>query len=338
LINYYSNVLLASVLVSTTVFSTYASEAPFILSWPTPNPAFAQGHGYHTFLQKTGPDKDFSSGAYGCVRNNGYKFHEGVDLFPVKREVSGRAIDSIFSAMPGRVAYLNNDSTKSSYGRYIVLEHDQFRPVLYSLYAHLDSFSPSLRVGHSVKVAEVLGKMGNSSSFGIPLNRSHLHFEIGIRLSDNFQNWYNRKTFKSPNTHGNFNGFNLVGIDPLPFFKLYQSGKMKSPADYIGSLNEIVSVAVKSNLKPSILAINPSLNHSPVSTNHQNNGWVCRFGPYGIPLSFERASIEGTKNIEVLSFSESADRGFCRKLVEQRNNLLMPSKQLEAYIEILFTN
>ncbi len=218
MIHHNSKVFLASLLVTSVAFRAYASEAPFILSWPTPNPAFAQGHGYSTFLQKTGPDKDFSSGAYGCVRNNGYKFHEGVDLFPVKREASGRAIDSVFSAMRGRVAYINYASSKSSYGRYIVLEHDHFRPILYSLYAHLDSFSPSLKVGDSVKEAEALGRMGNSSSFRIPLNRSHLHFEIGLRLSEKFQNWYNRKTFKTPNSHGNFNGFNLVGI--------YQAGKV----------------------------------------------------------------------------------------------------------------
>ena len=56
----------------------------FHLSWPTPNPAFAKGMGYSAFLQKTGPDKAFSSGAFGCVRNNGYKFHEGLDLASLK--------------------------------------------------------------------------------------------------------------------------------------------------------------------------------------------------------------------------------------------------------------
>jgi murein DD-endopeptidase MepM/ murein hydrolase activator NlpD len=316
----------------------WSTESTFFLSWPTPNPSFVQGLGYSAFLQKTGPGKEFSSGAYGCVRNNGYKFHEGVDLFPVKREQNGRALDSVFSAMSGRVVYINNDSTKSSYGRYIVLEHEQFRPILYSLYAHLGSFSPPLKVGNSVKVAQVLGRMGNSSSFSIPLNRSHLHFEIGLRLSQNFQNWYNRKTFKTPNTHGNFNGYNLVGIDPLPFFKLYQSGDIKSPADYFENLKENVSVAVKSNHPPSILSINPTLEQQVASTIDKPNGWICRFGPYGIPLSFEKASIKGTSNIQILTFNESASRRFCRKLVEKRNNLLMPSEQLEAYLEILFSN
>ena len=65
----------------TFTLQVFAESPPqFKLSWPTPNPAFARGLGYSTFLQKTGPDKAVTSGAFGCVRNNGYKFHEGLDL------------------------------------------------------------------------------------------------------------------------------------------------------------------------------------------------------------------------------------------------------------------
>ena len=315
---------------------SFASEAAFILSWPTPNPAFAQGHGYHTFLQKTGPEKDFSSGAYGCVRNNGYKFHEGIDLFPVKRSTRGKPLDSVFSAMAGRVAYINQDPRASSYGKYLVLEHMSFAPTLYTLYAHLDSFSPKLVVGKKVEVAEVLGDMGNSSSFAIPQNRAHLHFEVGLRLSDRFQNWYNRKTFTSPNKHGNFNGFNLVGLDPLLFFKSYQSGNLKSPADYIGNLQEVVRVLVKSDVKPSILKINPSLS-SKHPEDSETLSWVCSFGPHGIPLNFEPTNERGSQNVEVIYFNDSYKSGPCRKLVVRKNNQLLPSEQLQAYLEILFT-
>ena len=94
----------------------FGEKPNFQLSWPTPNPAFARGMGYSAFLQKTGPDKQFSSGAFGCVRNNGYKFHEGLDLYPVSRDKSGRAEDSIYAAMDGIVAYVNSVSGYSAYG------------------------------------------------------------------------------------------------------------------------------------------------------------------------------------------------------------------------------
>ena len=307
----------------------------FKLSWPTPNPAFVSGLGFKAFLQKTGPDKDFSSGAFGCVRNNGYKFHEGIDLFPIKREKNGDPSDSVFSAMGGTVAYINHKSSESSYGKYLVLEHPDHSPSLYSLYAHLDNLRDDLRVGSKVDVAEVLGKMGNSSSFRIPQSRAHLHFEIGFRLSQEFDTWYNRKSFKTPNKHGNYNGFNLVGINPLPFFKYYQSGKMHTPNDFIKQLPEIVKLRVSSNLTPSILKINPSLCTSDV-LDKGTRSWICSFGPYGIPLSFTPSIEQHSDKLEIISFNKMHQTGNCRKLVEKKGNSLIPSEQLLSYLEILF--
>ena len=198
----------------------HAAQPAFLLSWPTPNPAFAKGMGYSAFLQKTGPDKAYSSGAFGCVRNHGFKFHEGLDLFPVKRDGRGRAEDKVFSAMGGVVRHINPTSSHSAYGKYLVLEHTRLDPPLYSLYAHLASIEPDLKAGSPVKVAQVLGKMGNTASYRIPLDRSHLHFEIGLRLTDDFQGWYDKKPYKTRNRHGNYSGFNLVGIDPLLLLRL----------------------------------------------------------------------------------------------------------------------
>mgnify|MGYP003889612835 CR=1 FL=1 len=71
------------------------------------------------------------------------------------------------------------------------MEHNSLTPSLYSLYAHLDTISPNLAIGSKVTIAQVIGKMGNSSSgYRIPLERSHLHFEMGLRLTNKFQNWY----------------------------------------------------------------------------------------------------------------------------------------------------
>ena len=231
-----------------------ANSPNFKLSWPTPNPAFARGLGYSTFLQKTGPDKAVTSGAYGCVRNNGYKFHEGLDLYPVRRDKRGKAEDSIYAAMDGVVSYVNSTASYSAYGKYIVLEHPHLKPSLYSLYAHLDSITPSLKKGSRVVIAQEIGKMGNSSSgYRIPLERSHLHFEIGLRLTDKFQNWYNKKSFSSKNRHDNFSGFNLVGLDPLAFYTKYKSKSISNPIEFIRALPVTVIAQVKTNNIPDFI-------------------------------------------------------------------------------------
>lgn len=307
----------------------------FTLAWPTPNPSFAKGLGYHAFLQKTGPGKEFSSGAFGCVRNNGYKFHEGLDLFPVRSSKQGHAEDSIFAVMDGTVSHVSYSATASAYGKYIVLEHKGFNPVLYSLYAHLAKISDGLKVGSQVKIAQVLGKMGNSASFRIPLSRSHLHFEVGLRLSNQFNKWYARQSFKTKNKHGNFNGYNLVGFDPIHFYSSFQKKKFSSPTEYLNSLPVVTKIRVNAPHLPFFARQNPSLTTGNIK-NPSIKSWICSFGPFGVPLRLEASGLNVAEKIQVLSYNEQVDSDFCRKLIKREKGKLRPSDQLEAYLELIF--
>ncbi len=312
---------------------TYSTQ--FSLAWPTPNPSFAKGLGYHTFLQKTGPDKDFSSGAFGCVRNDGYKFHEGIDLFPVRKNGKGHAEDTIFAAMDGVVVYISRSSQDSAYGIYIVIEHENLSPVLYTLYAHLEETSIGLSVGQEVSTAQAIGRMGNTASFHIPLNRSHLHFEIGIRLSNSFDKWYNRQRFKSKNKHGNYNGYNLVGLDPLEFYSKYKSDPFQSPAQFVKNLPTVTKVQLRNKGTPFIVESN-SVRLINQGFNKSIKSWICSFGPYGFPISFEASNEELKEPLKVLSYDMDFDSGFCRKLITSKNGKLYPSDQLLTYLELIF--
>ena len=307
----------------------------FTLAWPTPNPSFAKGLGYHTFLQKTGPGKEFSSGAFGCVRNNGFKFHEGLDLFPVRSSKQGHAEDSVFAVMDGTVSHVSYSASASAYGRYIVLEHKGFNPVLYSLYAHLAKISDGLKVGSKVKIAQILGKMGNSASFHIPLSRSHLHFEVGLRLSDQFSKWYARQSFKTKNKHGNFNGYNLVGFDPIHFYSSFQKKEFSSPKEYLNSLPVVTKIRVSTPNLPFFARQNPSLTTGNIK-GLSIKSWICSFGPFGVPLRLEPSGLSITEKIQVLSYNEQVDSEFCRKLINKDKGKLSPSNQLEAYLELIF--
>ena len=333
-----NNVFLWAILLASPIIVSIAGTPTFQLSWPTPNPAFARGMGYSAFLQKTGPDKEFSSGAFGCVRNNGYKFHEGLDLYPVKRDPKGKAEDSIFAITDGIVTHINATAGYSAYGKYVVLEHKNLTPSLYSLYAHLDSISPKLAVGSKVSIAQVIGKMGNSSSgYRIPLNRSHLHFEIGLRLTNKFQNWYNKKRFSSKNRHGNYSGFNLVGIDPIQFYSEYKKKSFATPADFLRALSPSVVVQVKTDKTPDFVTRYPSLSVAKKSNN--SNGWKVTFGPYGIPLLIEPVTEPigpKEKQIQVLSFNPESQKKPCRRLTKKMGNQYVPAEQLQTYLELIF--
>ncbi len=314
--------------------------ADFALSWPTPNPAFSQGLQIAKFLQKTNPEKPVSSGAYGCVRNNGYKFHEGLDLFPLKRDARGRADDIVFAAMDGIVRHASRTTTHSSYGKYIVIEHPGVKPALYSLYAHLAEIDPNIKPGVTVRVASRLGMMGNTASYRIPLNRSHLHFEVGLRLSDHFQAWYAKRPFKTPNRHGNFSGFNLVGLDPLSFYGSYKSKSIATPLAFIQSLPIVAKVRVRSSRIPDFVKRYPSLSMQ-LKPGESPKAWDAYFAAHGFPVRIEPASGEppkGKSPYRILSYDEAADSASrkCRGIIIHNGKQLAPSDQLTSYLELLF--
>jgi peptidoglycan LD-endopeptidase LytH len=329
------NIILLLSAITTTAFGV-----DFALSWPTPNPAFSKGLQIEKFLQKTGPDKPFSSGAYGCVRNNGYKFHEGLDLFPIKRDGRGRAEDIVFAAMEGIVRHASRTTTHSSYGKYIVLEHPGVKPALYSLYAHLAEIDPQIKPGLTIRVASRLGTMGNTSSFRIPLNRSHLHFELGIRLSDHFQKWYAKRPFSTPNRHGNFSGFNLVGLDPLSFYESYKKKSMTTPLAFIQSLPVVAKIRVRSSQIPDFIKRYPSLSVT-LMPGESPKAWDAYFSSHGFPVRIEPAAGEppkGKSPYRILSYDEAADSASrkCRGIVIHNGKQLAPSDQLTSYLELIF--
>ena len=49
------------------------------------------------------------------------------------------------------------------------------------------------------------------------------------------KNWYKKK-YSKPNIHGNYNGINLIGIDPLDFYEKYQEWEVDSFDTYIKAL------------------------------------------------------------------------------------------------------
>jgi peptidoglycan LD-endopeptidase LytH len=162
------------------------------------------------------------SALYGSTRtrlHNGRAipaFHEGIDIAPMRRDAAGRALDDVFAIADGVVGYANRAAGASSYGRYVVIEHEDARGPIYSLYSHLASVPDTVRDGASIDRGAVVGRMGSSSSLGIPRARAHLHFEVGLMLNRRFDAWL-RKHKMEPR-HGIHHGWNLTGIDPLALY------------------------------------------------------------------------------------------------------------------------
>ena len=170
------------------------------------------------YLQPTISGKT-ESALFGMVREDGKRFHEGIDIRPAKSNADGEPLDLVLAAMDGQVAYLNTN-VNGPYGRYVVLHHAAAEIPVYTLYAHLAKIAPSLKPAQPVRRGTAIGLMGHTSAGASPITkeRSHLHFEVGLILSTGFNRWYaaQPENKQSPNLHGLYNGQNLIGMDPLP--------------------------------------------------------------------------------------------------------------------------
>jgi murein DD-endopeptidase MepM/ murein hydrolase activator NlpD len=252
--------------------------------WPTPGTAWAEGRPARDFLQHAGSGES-ESGGFGGVRNNGLQFHEGIDIRPVARDRRGEPSDDVFAAMAGIVRHVSANAGNSNYGRYIVLEHPDVAPGVYTLYAHLARIAPGVRVGANVALHQTIGTMGHSSGgYVIPRDRAHLHFEIGLMISRNFQSWYDSKKFGSRNDHNLWNGMNLMGFDPLDFLDQWRTQKVNTFEDYFALMRPAVRLRIASRRVPDFVTRYPALLTKAVPENV--SGWEIKFNWTGLPFQW----------------------------------------------------
>jgi murein DD-endopeptidase MepM/ murein hydrolase activator NlpD len=311
------------------------------LAWPTPSSAWADGKPVGDFVQHAGSG-DPVSGTFGGVRNGGVQFHEGLDIRALARDRRGEPTDDVMASMAGVVRYISAKAGNSNYGRYVVLEHPDVTPGIYSLYAHLARIAPGLTVGGRVARSQVLGTMGHSSgATPIPLVRAHVHFEMGVMVTRDFQSWYERRKFGSHNDHGLWNGMNLMGIDPLDFFSQWRSRRINTVQDYFSKMETAVKVRIATRRTPDFVLRYPSLltKEPPLGLVA---GWEIQFNWSGIPFAWtplnatETAGLpfEQPRLVEVNAELEKRQRS--RTLAVSRRGAWTAGKDLETVLQQLF--
>lgn len=311
------------------------------IAWPTPSTAWVQGKGIEAFVQPTVSGEP-ESGLFGCVRGNGLQFHEGLDIKPVRRDKAGEAADPVTAAMDGIVRHINTKPGESSYGRYVVLEHPDLQPAVYSLYAHLARVDPALRPGMRVAQGRTLGLMGRSAGgYAIPRERAHLHFEIGLRVTDSFQSWYDWRKFGSPNHHGVWNGMNLLGLDPLDFLREWRARRVDNFQQYLDRMRPAVRVRVVTSRVPDFVTRYPSLLEKPLPLGPVG-GWDVAFNTTGLPYSWTPlapAEVAGrrTGSVQLLSVDATLSRGHrCKSLMRTRRGAHVTGPDLDTALQQLF--
>src|SRR6195256_3307016 len=268
---------------------------PLNLVLPTDNNALFRGDG-PAFYQYI--DRDYhgekstpwEGGRYGFVRNPVEtsagiiytRFHEGIDIRPLQRDPNGEPLDLVRAIAPGVVVHASQTAGYSNYGRYVVVEHRFDGCKYYSLYGHLSSIT--VRSGQRVQQRDQLGVMGHTGE-GLNQARAHVHLELNLMLSRQFESWHTTFFRNEPNHHGLYNGLNLVGLDIARLYLALQKRPALTIPEFLAEEETLYRVLVPASKNFDLAKFYPwMVSQKTVSAPAS---WEVSFNRAGVPLKIQ---------------------------------------------------
>jgi murein DD-endopeptidase MepM/ murein hydrolase activator NlpD len=269
-----------------------------LIDFPTDNRALLEGRPRDFFMYvnrdfEGTKSKPWQGGQFGFVRGpirDGDKvlciqLHEGVDICPVRRDAQGNPTDEVRAAAAGKVVHVSREPGASNYGRYVVVEHLWDGCPYFTLYAHLSS--ASVEVGQSVNQGGTLGIMGYTGA-GIDRERAHIHLEVCMMLSRNFEGWHDANFPRDPNHHGLYNGLNLIGADPAALLIAANRNPSLKISDFLAAGEPTFKITVKNSPHFFLIRAYPWL--VPEGEIANPPAWTITFTRYGIPIRVQPAA------------------------------------------------
>jgi murein DD-endopeptidase MepM/ murein hydrolase activator NlpD len=317
---------------------------PLYLLFPTDNQFLIQGQNNDFFQfvdrtfeqQKTTP---WEGGQFGFVRNplriNGQiihtKFHEGIDIKPLYRDPAGKPQDQVKAILKGTIVHIAKIARQSNYGQYIVIKHDFPYGSFYSLYAHLSS--SLVAIDQHVDAGTPIGILGYTGD-GIDRRRAHLHLELNLLLSDQFESWH-QQHYNTPNHHGIYNGMNLLGLDIQKLYLDHQTNPQLSLIAHIKNTPAYFECSISSTQASKLNSRYPWLLDS-TPTQPPTDTFLLRCSAWGLPLSITSS----TQSFTPLTITKVKDSPIphlynTRGLIMNRSNEILFTQTGMRFIELL---
>ena len=284
--------LVTSALIRTTAMG---QNQALDLVLPTDNDALFSGGGaaFYQHIERNFKglkSTPWEGGQYGFVRDptdtaGGVvytRFHEGIDIRPLHRDAHGEPLDEVRAIADGKVVHVNSVPGYSNYGKYIVIEHRWGGSNYYSLYGHLSSLA--VQTGETMKRGQRIAVMGYTGT-GLNRERAHLHLELNLMLSPEFESWYNAFFRNDPNHNGVYNGMNLAGLDIARLYLALRKNPSLTIPEFLGREETFYKVTVPKARHFEL----PKLYSWMLTTGSRNekSSWEVSFAPSGVPLRIE---------------------------------------------------
>jgi murein DD-endopeptidase MepM/ murein hydrolase activator NlpD len=262
---------------------------------PTDNDALFSGNGpeFYQYVErnyKGAKSTPWEGGQYGFVRDptdtaGGVlytRFHEGIDIRPLHRDANGEPLDEVRAIADGKVVHVNPVSGYSNYGKYIVIEHRWDGSNYYSLYGHLSLIA--VQPGQTVRRGQRIAVMGYTGT-GINRERAHLHLELDLMFSRQFEAWYNTFFRNDPNRHDIYNGMNLAGIDIARLYVALRKNPALTIPEFLKDEETFYKVTLPTARHFDLATLYPWM----IAGGKRNNAasWEISFARSGVPLKIE---------------------------------------------------
>jgi murein DD-endopeptidase MepM/ murein hydrolase activator NlpD len=251
--------------------------------------------------------------------------HEGLDIRCLQRDKRGEPTDPVLATADGTVAYINSKPSLSNYGNYVVVRHVIDGIEIYSLYAHLREIRPGLKVGQPVKAGEAIATMGHTTNTreAISKDRAHVHFELNLFLNERFSTWFKKTSPGERNDHDQWNGQNLVGLDPrLVLVEERSQGAKFSLLDFLRNQTELCRVIVRRTDFPWLKRYRALVRSNPRAENEGVAAYEIALNFNAVPFELvprAPSEIKGKAAFQLLSVNEAEERkNPCRQLVAKR--------------------
>lgn len=265
------------------------------LALPTENPHLFTGQPEKFYMYVNRNFRGVAStpwegGQYGFVRTPREtsagvvysRFHGGIDIRPMRRDARGVPLDPVRAIAGGEVVHANTGAGRSNYGRYVVVRHVWDGSPYYSLYAHLGDVD--VTPGQTVAQGDKLGRLGYTG-VGLNRERAHLHLELNLMASENYEDWHRRYIPNSPNHHGIHNGLNLMPVDIAGFYLAQRKDPLLTLPGFLQKEPAFFKVRIQHSPNLHILKNYPWL--AGEHAHRQPTSWEVSFNHSGTPLKME---------------------------------------------------
>jgi murein DD-endopeptidase MepM/ murein hydrolase activator NlpD len=273
------------------------------LALPTDNDALFRGGGpeFYQYIErdyKGVKSTPWEGGQYGFVRDPVEtaagivytRFHEGIDIRALQRDARGEPLDEVRAIADGKVVHTNPVAGYSNYGKYIVIEHSWDGSNYYSLYGHLSSIE--VKPGQRVQKGDRIAVMGYTGA-GLNRARAHLHLELNLMLSHQFEAWHDAFIKNDPNHNGIYNGLNLTGLDIARLFLALRKNPSLTIPEFLKDEEVFYKVTVPKSSHFELIKLYPwMLQGSP---GIKTSSWEVSFARSGVPLKVQPSDKQVTE-------------------------------------------